>query len=378
MKDSPFLSNILSGETVAALQAIAKSQAPTFNEMVRLAGLDSSRNLRHADLRGVNLTNADLRGFDLTGADLREAIGIRVMWDRTTVFDGADLDGSIFAAKARLDSYFQADERARRLLTTVARGGWVEQIEWAGKNLSSSGKYHDIALPIVEELFYRAVEPFLKAELMRYIAPRLGNDKAFREMLLAAISDQPDTATLVRSAANLLKRHGMARDTAVRQIMLSLVDSPNNSVREIAIQFVMRSRPAASEIEMIREKAKVGGNQFGELFVAETARRLGDKYDLVTRDPQNNATFPMEAKVSDQIRYLIARRWLRAESSHDELGLPLAQRRRGLSYTNTKKIEERALQVQAMWDSLAEYGIHFQLVHEPIQADLTINYEIKS
>jgi hypothetical protein len=356
-------------ETVAALQAIAKSQAPTFNEMVGLAGLDRSRNLRHADLRGINLTNADLRGFDLTDADLREATGIRVMWDRTTVFDGADLDGSIFASRARLDRYFQSDDRARKLLQTVARGGWVEQIEWAGKNLSSSGKYHDIALPIVEELFYRAVGPFLKTELMRYLAPRIGNDKALREMLLAAISDQPDTAVLVRAAANLLKRHGMARHAAVRQIMISLIDSPSNSVREIAVQFVMRSQPTPSEIEMIRAKAKAGGNQFGELFVAETARRLGDKYDLVTRDPQNNATFPMDAKISVRIRYLIARRWLRAESSSEEQELPLAQRRRGLSYANTKKIEERALQVQALWGKLAEYGVHFQLVPETIQAE---------
>ncbi|WP_434725360.1 pentapeptide repeat-containing protein [Mesorhizobium sp. RIZ17] len=325
-----------------------------------------------------DLTNADLRGFDLTGADLREAIGIRVVWDRTTVFDGADLDGSIFAAKARLDNYFESDERARRLLTTVARGGWVEQIEWAGKNLSSSGKYHDIALPIVEELFYRAVEPFLKAELMRYIAPRLGSDKALREMLLTAISDQPDTATLVRSAANLLKRHGMARDAAVRQIMLSLIDSPNNGVREIAVQFIMRARPTASEIDTIREKARAEGSHFGGLFVAETARRLGDDYDLVTRDPESNATFPLDTMISSQIRYLIARRWLRAESSQHEDSLPLVQRRRGLSYANTKKIEQRATQVQAMWDKLADYGIHFQVFNEPIQAGLTIGYEIKN
>ncbi|UVK39954.1 pentapeptide repeat-containing protein [Mesorhizobium sp. AR10] len=374
MKDSPYLTGILSESQVAALQSVAKASEAPFEQMVKLGGLQPSRDLRFADLQGVNISDSDIRGFDFTGADLRDCVGVRFKMDSTTILDGAELSGSIFAAKARLNTYFESDERARKLLTTVARGGWVEQIEWAGKNLSSSGKYHDVAVPIVEELFYRAVDPFLKAELMRYVAPRLGSDKALREMLFAAISDQPDTVTLVRSAASLLKRHGMASDTSVRQIMLSLVDSPNNGVREKAVQFIMRSRPAASEIDLIREKAKAGDNHFGGLFVAETARRLGDDYDLVTRDPGSNATFPLGTMISSQIRYLIARRWLRAESSQNEQSLSLVQRRGGLNYANTKKIEERALRVQAMWDRLAEHGIHFQLFHEPIETSLTLKH----
>jgi hypothetical protein len=229
MKDRSFLSGILSDASLSALEAVGHAGAATFSEMVTIAGLDRTHDFRHSDLCNLDLSYSDLRGFDLTGADLRGATGIHVKWDKTTILAGAYLDGSIFAAKVRLNDLFATDELASSILKSVTGEDWVGQIIWAGENLKGSGRYHNVAVPITEALFYRAKDDFLKAELMRYIAPRLGSVTALREMLLAAISDESDAAVMVRSSLRLFRRYGMSGDAAVRQIVCSLIDSPSSS-----------------------------------------------------------------------------------------------------------------------------------------------------
>jgi Pentapeptide repeats (8 copies) len=369
MKDRPFLSGILSDATLSALEAVAHARGETFSELVTIAGLDRTRDLRDSNLCNLDLSYSDLRGFDLTGADLRGATGIHVKWDKTTIFADADIAGSIFAAKVRLDDRFATDELASSILKSVAGADWAEQIIWAGEHLMESGRYHNVAVPITEALFYRAKDNFLKAELMSYVALRLGSEKALREMLLAAISDEPDAAVMVRSALRLFRRHRMAGDAAVRQIVRSLIDSPNNSIRTEAVQFIMRTDPTKAETSEIRVKAESGDEQFGILFVAETARRLGDAYDLVTRDPVSNATFPLNGIVTSTVRDLIARRWLRAESVPEEAEqrLPLSQRQVGFKYIDREAIRERAKQVSSMWTELARYGVAFRFVSDRIE-----------
>jgi len=371
MKDRSFLSGILSDASLSALEAVAHPGAATFSEMVTIAGLDRTHDFRHSDLCNLDLSYSDLRGFDLTGADLRGATGIHVKWDKTTILAGAYLDGSIFAAKVRLNDLFATDELASSILKSVTGEDWAGQIIWAGENLKGSGRYRNVAVPITEALFYRAKDDFLKAELMRYIAPRLGSVTALREMLLAAISDESDAAVMVRSSLRLFRRYGMSGDAAVRQIVCSLIDSPNNSIRTEAIQFIMRTGPTKAEMSDIRGKAETGDEQFGILFVAETARRLGDAYDLVTRDPVSNATFPLNGIVTPRVRDLIARRWLRAESeSEGEQRLPLSQRL-GFKDIDSEAIRERAKQVNSMWTELARYGVALRVVRDRIESDIT-------
>ncbi len=366
MKDSPFLSGILSADAIAALRVVAKSQASSFSDLVKVGGLDRTRDLRHADLSGTNLSHADLRGYDLTGADLRGAAGIRVVWDKTTIFDGADLGGSIFAAKARLDEFFAADERARNLLTSIGRESWSEQAARSAVLLMSD-KFKGIAVPIVEALFYRTTDEFLKAELLRYVAPRMGSPRALREMLLTAVSDAPDMVALIRSALSLFRLHRMSHDPVIRQIALTLIDSEKYGIREQAVQFIMRTSATRTETDLIRGRAETGDHHFGVLYVAETARRLGDEYDLITRYPDTNAHFHLYEKVTPKLRNLIAQRWLRMESvkEKDQLDKPLAQRHGSSRFFDPPDIAARGKSVDAMWQSLEEHGIKFQWERDP-------------
>jgi len=360
MKDSPFLSNILSEATVSALEAVAGAPNATFQEQVKLAGLDHAQDLQNADLRGVDLTDSDIRGFNFSGADLRGATGIRVEWDASTVFDGADLSGSIFASKLRLQQFFRTDERASKILTAVARQSWANQAVWAAENLMSTGRFRDIAPKVTEALFYRAVDDdFLQAELMRYLAPRLESRQDLHEMLIAAISEEPEAAVVVRSALSLFRQHQMISDPVVRQQALALAGSRSPNIQAEAIRFIMRNKPAPAEFQSIRSIAASAGEYIASVYVAEAARRFGDAYDLVTRDPVSNSTFNLITTITPNERYLIARRWLRAESSRDanDLKLPLAQRKGGVQYFEKDAVEARALKVDELWLNLKKVGI---------------------
>jgi hypothetical protein len=356
MKDRRLLSGLFSDASLSAIEAVADARTAAFSEMVMIAGLDHASNLRHSDLRNVDLSNSNLQGFDFTGADLTGATGINVNWDKTTIFNHADLTGSIFAAKVRLENLFTSNENANSLLKTVTRSDWADQIIWAGQNLISSGRY---AVPITEALFYRAKDNFVKAELMRYLAPRLGAGTALLEMLLAAISDAGGGAAIITSSISLLHHYGMSGNTAVRQIVCSLIDSPIESIRRGAVQFIMRTNPTNVERSNIRFKAEAGDKLFGILFVTETARHLGDAYDLVTRDPVLNSTFPLHYEITPRTLELIARRWLRAELSgrNGENKLPLAQRRGDLKEFKIDEIRSRVKVVISMWGELARHGV---------------------
>ena len=332
----------------------------TFEQQVKLAGLMPAQDFKNADLWDVDLSDSNLRGFDFSGADLRGATGIRVQWDDTTILDGAELSGSIFAAKFRLKIYFDTDTQANDLLESISRQSWSDKILWAGQNLLSSGRYHEFALPITEALFYQARnDDFLQAELMRYLAPRMRSMEELHDMLVAAISDEPKAAVVVRSAFHLIQRQHLTNATHIRQHALMLIKSSNRAIQEEAVRFLVRNRPTRDEINTIRTVAQFSDGFLAGVYVAEIARTLGGAYEIATRDPISNAPLPMKTTISPSGLNLIARRWLRAESSRNasDLTLPLVQRTGGGNYFSLEQIEQKAVKVKEIWEKMKIVGI---------------------
>lgn len=381
MKDSPFLYNVLSDTAVSGITALARAPEASFEQQAKLAGLVPERDFQNADLRNVDLTDSDLRGFNFSGTDLREAIGIRVHWDDTTNFDGADLSGSIFAAKIRLKTFFDADMEANSLLARVSRQSWADQIFWASVNLRGVGKHAEFAVPVTQALFYQARnDEFLQAELMRYLAPRMGSKEELYDMLVAALSDEPKAAVVVKSAFSILQRRQLTSTAHIRQNAFTLMKSRNPLIQEEAARFIIRNSPTPEEIRAIRLAAEAAGGFLAGVYVAEIARKLGGPFEIITRDPISNATLPMKAKIGVSDLNLIARRWLRAESSRSDKdkALPLVQRKGGAEYVSRYQIEQRALKVQELWSKLKVLGIEIGVEGESEsgqEEEVTFGYE---
>ncbi|MBZ9940154.1 pentapeptide repeat-containing protein [Mesorhizobium sp. BR1-1-13] len=359
--EETFLSGILSEDALGRLAKLASAEHSTFSEQVKIAGLNIEKDLQHADLCGIDISRSDLRGFNLTGADLRGITGIEFEVDSSTVLDGADLEGSVLALQVRLDNFFAKNESAARALKNLQRASIVGQLEWAARNLQPSGKYHQIAIPVVEGLLRRSSDNFLKSEFLRYLAPRMGTRAEMKEMLLASIADNPDNAIIVGNAMQLFKRYGMAKDPTLRRMAFALLDSANVGIKGAVLHFLMRNGTTKDEFEFIRSKAYVD-KLLGQLFVAKVAAGLGEEYELVTRDPITNQTFAPDAVVRAPTLLLIARRWLRLDWGPDRSddNVPLLQKRISLhSSWPPDVVERRVADVEELFRQLRTEGIGF-------------------
>src|SRR5687768_13871412 len=81
------------------LRRIFAHPTNTFSDLVNIAGLDPSRDLKHLNLSEVNFAGSDLRFYDFTGANLRNTRWKGAIYDSTTIiaeadFSEADIDRS--------------------------------------------------------------------------------------------------------------------------------------------------------------------------------------------------------------------------------------------------------------------------------------------
>lgn len=363
MKNSPLSDGtFFNDQEAAAIEAVGTA-APeaTFSDLVKLAQLDPTSDFRFSNLAGIDLSCSDLRGYDFTGADLRGAYGIDVQWDGSTNFASADVGGSIFGPYLRIQRVLADDETAS-LLRKIGRGNWDDQIVWAATHLQPTGKYHSVAASIVEGLFYRTKDEFLRAELMKYLAPRLDSPVRLKEMLLAALSSEPETSTLFRSTLNLIKRHRMQQLRQVRQTAINIIRQRSRRlpIRDEALAFLLSTGPSGAEERAIADLAR-SDDDFGRLYVNRVTSKLGEAFELIVRNPEDNSVFGLRQLVSRRMLDQIAIRWLRAERLQvfDKARRPLLQQR-GTGSFNSDLIAARASKIDSMWRFLERfYGMEF-------------------
>lgn len=85
--------DILTQAELAAIERVADSNTPRFDELAKLADLDPENDFSYSDLRRLNFSGADLRGFDFTGSDLRQCVrNGNTTIDETTILTDAAVD----------------------------------------------------------------------------------------------------------------------------------------------------------------------------------------------------------------------------------------------------------------------------------------------
>ena len=94
---------MLSQAAADVLVALRGANGAPFTELVRIAGLDPSTDLRNADLSGVDFAGCDLSGYDFSGAILANASFAGAKTESAR-FDRADLTGVRWAAGRRPDA----------------------------------------------------------------------------------------------------------------------------------------------------------------------------------------------------------------------------------------------------------------------------------
>lgn len=91
------LDDLLDSKSVRDAQSIINNNNLPFSELVDLLNLNKSTDFQQADLCGVDFSNSDLRGFNFSGSNLESSYGHSIVFDKTTIFDNADIEPSYFS-----------------------------------------------------------------------------------------------------------------------------------------------------------------------------------------------------------------------------------------------------------------------------------------
>jgi hypothetical protein len=344
---------------MSSLEEIAHAADCTFSKLTTMAGLDPEQDFRFADLSELDFSYSDLRGYDFTGADLTGVVGAYAIVDETTIFADAIVEDSIFSARIRLENLFTKDDRARTMLDKVSRQDWAGQILWSGKNLLQSKTDLAIVIPVTEALFYRAEDGFLKAELLSHLAARIESTRIMRELLVRTFSEFSNSTTIVNKCLKLVRKAKLSQDKTIRRSIMTLVSLEAGNLEPL--RFLIKTSQNGDELLQLNKAAIRQGKD--SVYVREIGVRLGEVYDLITRDPITNETFSSTISIAFQTRDLIARRWARAESMRksNRTSAPLVALKAGLSASDDLDVINKANEIEKMWHELSDYGIDIRL-----------------
>jgi hypothetical protein len=361
LKNSVFTSHVLSNDAISSLEEIAHTADCTFSKLATIAGLNPERDFRFADLRELDFSHSDLRGYDFTGADLTSVVGAHAIVDETTILADAIVDDSIFSSRIRLENFFAKDDRAKTMLDKVSRQDWAGQILWSGKHILLSRTNLDIAIAVTEALFYRADDGFLKAELLSHLASRTQSTKMMRELLIRAFSEFSYSTTIVNKCLKLIRKSKLSQDKTIRRSIMALAGAALEPQNLEPLRFLIKTSRNRDELLQLNQVAIRQGRD--SVYVQEIGVRLGEVYDLITRDPITNETFPSAISVALRTRDLIARRWARAESMRrsNNTSKSLVEIKPGLSASEDADTIKKAKEVEQMWRELNDYGIDIRL-----------------
>lgn len=359
MKNDIFFDGVLTEEGRDQMTQLMEGAFEPFERQIRFAGLDPRTDLQQADLSGVDFSHSNLAGYDFTGADLRGATGIGVRWDATTVFNGTELTGSIFALPVGLGRFFAENVKAKDWLSRVSRYGATEKILWSADQLKAGAPHNDVAMPIAMEMFRRAQDSFLRSQLMFFMSPRL-DGVAVRELVLTSLAEHSASNAVVVNALDIAKRRGLMNDPSIRSITLALLLSEHATVRETAMSVLMRHRPTLVEQSGIYNAIK-GYPHLGATYVLEAARSLGEEYRILVRHPISGEVLKPNQRIDPIPLYLMARRWLRLEANilEERKGIPLSERNPSSASFTEAQVRAQMRQVIERHDHLKSFGIQF-------------------
>jgi hypothetical protein len=137
------------------------------------------------------------------------------------------------------------------------------------------------------------------------------------------------------------------------------------------LRFLIKTSQDGDELLQLNQVAIRQGRD--SVYVQEIGVRLGEVYDLITRNPITNETFPSIISVALHTRDLIARRWARAESMRrsNNTSKSLVEIKPGLSASEDADTIKKAKEVEQMWRELNNYGIDIRLDLPSVSTVLT-------
>ncbi|TBY74095.1 pentapeptide repeat-containing protein [Rhizobium leguminosarum] len=314
MRDNALLENALSADTRKSMAAVFETETSNFGDILRVAHLDPSRHLRHADLRGVDLSNMNLEGFDFTGCDLRGVYGIDTKWDpATTILDDAQLDGSMFAHRMKVHLFLQTAS-GRKAYRSIYGLPWQQQVLWLMKVLRRDAPDLERDRIIASALFDGTRDSFVKGEVLDAMerAAVMQEDDLYG-FLLEIINTHHNDIHLIDRAMRILTRSNIKTKPLVWSMIKGLLKSTDQRIVMKAVAFLVVMADNPDKILEVADTALSHRNSaVRKSYIHAVARRLGVGYNLLVRDPVSREIRDIGAKISQNEFSLLERNIRRA------------------------------------------------------------------
>ncbi|MEX6507723.1 pentapeptide repeat-containing protein [Jiella sp. M17.18] len=347
----------LPAAVIKDLEAKIRTKKTSFGELVAVFDLDPKRDFRHADLRQIDFSNTDIRGFDFHGADLRGAMGSNVRWDDTTLLDGAEVSGSLFAHRIRQQELLNANDAVKAMFNRLRSEHWSRSIDWVAHNLKPSSKTRDQAVTVAAALFADADDQFLKSSLLFFISRGFDRRGDYRDFLIDTFNHSYEDKKMRRAVISAM-RDFFSASPAVFEILKSEIARTSGEDQRQVLVAVGRSPLAGRDRDevmyLVRRHAEPSNRR---AYVGAVAGRIGSEYAFVMRDPWSRIPYDIEETVLELDVRRLASEWLRHSSTFSTEDLAWAN-----SLSGERHVFDRILSI---YDEMRTQG--FTVTVEPLE-----------
>lgn len=231
----------LSESTIGAVSAVLECASDSFSEIVSVANLDKKRDFQHVNLTGIDFSNSDLRGFNFTGSNLSNSYGVNVLYDESTILDGAIVSNSILHQESERRAYFAQNPEHLQLYVRLRDDYWASGALWIGQNLKRSSKNFETASQIAKFLYPNVHDQTYKNQILYGINSIFDYNEEYKTFLVTQLSLPGNSNRTIRALVDILGR-AFGRDSLVREMLLLYSDHPLAEVRRVCIPAVMSRR----------------------------------------------------------------------------------------------------------------------------------------
>ncbi|MCA0029590.1 pentapeptide repeat-containing protein [Mesorhizobium sp. B263B2A] len=166
------------------------------------AGIDPATDLVGTDLSGVNFSDCDLSGYNFTNCDLRGAYGSNVLFDETTNFTGALVEGSLFYYFKEVSIF--SDEFAEKEYLRLRANYWGAICDWIARSIGRDARENDRAMAI--RLFFDTKDLTVKTDILLRMKNIFVNIEDYRKFLVNIILRQSNDVRAMRAAIQAASR----------------------------------------------------------------------------------------------------------------------------------------------------------------------------
>lgn len=240
MRTTDYIDDPISRDYLERIPQLLDLEDTNFVTLAKFCGLDPAVDFQNLDLGEVDFSDCDLRGFNFSGSDLRGCYGVNVRWEvDDPIFDGADIDDSMFAHQLAQAKYFQDNPDELEVVDRLSTDYWANVIIRVDELLQDRAS--DRGARIARALFDKSRDASVRMNIllfMRVTTRQSSEHKAFIFDILSQYAHDVSVILICLRAMNVF----YVNDRTAFSWLLKFLAHSDGEIRRTAFSGIVRSR----------------------------------------------------------------------------------------------------------------------------------------